>query len=153
MRGSPDVIFPPILWDRQWVMPLHEDLFVYTNLLRHTALGINGASTVTLELMMLDKPVINLGFEPPGSDLPHYMRFSRHIDYEHYRPVTASGGVMVARSVEELKTMILRGLAHPDADCEARRRFTASMFGNTLDGGSGRRVAQTLLALARQGKA
>lgn len=153
MRGSPDVIFPPILWDRQWVMPLHEDLFVYTNLLRHTALGINGASTVTLELMMLDKPVINLAFEPPGSALPHYMRFSRHIDYEHYRPVAASGGVMVARSVEELKTMILRGLAQPDADCEARRRFTRAMFGGTLDGGSGRRVAQTLLALARQGKA
>jgi hypothetical protein len=150
MRGHPDVVFPPILWEKQWVMPLHEDLYVYSNLLRHCVLGINGASTVTLELMMMDKPVINLAFEPPGSTLPHYMRFSRHIDYEHYRPVAASGGVMVARSVDELKQMILRGLAQPEADREARARFVSAMFGSTLDGGSGRRAAQTLLEIARR---
>ncbi len=147
MRGNPDVIFPPILWDRQWVMPLQDDLYIYTNLLRHTALGINGASTVTLELMMVDKPVINLGFEPPGSDLPRYMRFSRHIGYEHYRPVAASGGVMVARSVDELKSMILRGLAQPAADREARARFTRGMFNGTLDGCAGQRVAEALLTI------
>jgi glycosyltransferase involved in cell wall biosynthesis len=148
MRGHPDVIFPPILWDKQWVMPLEEDLYIYTNLLRHCALGVNGASTVTLELMMMGKPVINLAFEPPGSQLPHYMRFSRHINYEHYRPVAASGGAMVARSVEELKSMILRGLSQPEADREAQTRFLQSFFGDTLDGKSGVRVAEELIRLA-----
>ena len=153
MKNDPDVVFPTILWDKQWIMPLHEDLFVYTNLLRHTALGINAASTVSLELMIFNKPVINLGFEPPGSNLPHWSRFARHIDYDHYRPVAASGGVMVARSLDALQAMILRGLSQPDADQEAQCRFIRGMFGYTLDGQSGRRVAETLIHLAQNGKA
>lgn len=150
MRGHPDVVFPPILWDRQWIMPLHEDLYIYSNLLRHCVMGINGASTVTLELMMMGKPVINLAFEPPGSALPHYMRFARHIDYEHYRPVVASGGVMVARSLTDLQAMILRGLSQPEADRPAQQRFLKTFFGDTLDGCSGVRVAETLLRIAKE---
>lgn len=145
---NPDVIFPPILWDKQWLMPLHDDLYVYTNLLLHTALGINAASTVSLELMMLDKPVINLGFEPPGANLPYWTRFSRHVEYDHYHPVAQSGGVMVARSVDDLRKMIKEGLANPQAQSEARRSFICRMFGDTLDGKSGKRIAQGLIELA-----
>jgi glycosyltransferase involved in cell wall biosynthesis len=149
VRENPDVIFPPILWDKQWVMPLHEDLYVYTNLLRHCDMGINGASTVTLELMMMGKPVINLAFEPPDSNLPHYIRFSRHIDYEHYRPVAASGGAMIARSLDDLKAMILRGLSQPEADLPAQKKFLQGFFDDTLDGKAGERVAHELIRLAK----
>ena len=100
--------------------------------------------------MALRKPVINIGMEPPGSKLPHYARFSRHVEYEHYRPVAASGGAMVARSMENLRDMIHRGLTQPDADSAAQAAFIHSMLGSTLDGNSGRRVAETLLALARR---
>ncbi len=147
-EGDPDVIFPAILWDKQWTMPLYDDLALYTSLLRHTVLGINPASTVTLELMMNGKPVINLAFEPPGSNLPNWSRFARHIDYDHYRPVAASGGVMIARSLADLKVMILRGLEQPEADRAAQERFLKSFFGATLDGHSGRRVATELIRLA-----
>jgi len=153
LRSDPDVVFPSIHWDKQWTMPLYEDLYIYTNLLRHTALGINAASTVSLELMMLDKPVINLGFEPPGSNLPNWSRFARHIDYDHYRPVAASGGVMVARSLEDLKHMIVRGLSQPDADREARRHFITSMFGEAPDGKAGERIAHLLVCWAKAGAA
>jgi hypothetical protein len=144
---DPDVIFPPILWDKEWIMPLHHDLYVYSNLLRYTALGINPASTVTLELMMFGKPAINLGFEPPETNLPRWTRFSRHVDYEHYRPVASSGGVMVARSIEDLHRMVIRGLTEPEADRQAQDSFIKKMFDNTLDGKSGQRVAETLLSL------
>lgn len=150
MRDNPDVVFPKILWDKAWIMPLYEDLALYTSLLHHTVLGINPASTVTLELMMMGKPVINLAFEPPGSSLPYWSRFSRHIDYEHYRPVAASGGAMVARSLDDLKAMILRGLSQPEADRPAQQRFLQSFFGDTLDGKSGQRVAEELLRLAQE---
>ncbi|RIK53760.1 MAG: hypothetical protein DCC59_06105 [Chloroflexi bacterium] len=145
----PDVVFPPILWDRQWVMPLREDLALYSSLLHHCALGINAASTVSLELMALNKPVINLGMEPPGSVLPDWEQFSRHVDYEHFRPVAASGGVMVARSIDDLRTMIARGLEQPLADKPAQDAFMRAMMGDTLDGKSGARVAEALLRLAR----
>ena len=146
-QDLPGVVFPPVLWDEQWMMPLYEDLSIYTSLLHHCALGINAASTVSLELMMLDKPVINLGMEPPGSRLPHYARFSRHVEYEHYRPVAQSGGVMVARSLDDLRAMIRRGLTDPAADSPARKAFIQQMMNGTLDGNSGQRVAERLLRL------
>jgi hypothetical protein len=147
-RNIPAVVFPPILWDKKWTMPLYKDLYIYNSLLAHTSLGINAASTVSLELMIYEKPVINIGMEPPETNLPYYSRFSRHVDYEHYRPVVQSGGVMVARSVPELREMIKIGLTEPKRDLMAQKRFLRNMFGGTLDGGSGTRVAEQLIKLA-----
>jgi hypothetical protein len=147
-QNTPDVVFPPILWNKQWIMPLQEDLYIYTSLLHHCALGINAASTVTLELMALDKPVINIGMEPPGSILPYYARFSRHVEYEHFRPVAASGGTMVACSLDDLRAMIRRGLSAPEEDSEKRLAFIYRMMGGTLDGNAGRRVAEQLIKIA-----
>jgi hypothetical protein len=147
-RFNHDVVFPAMRWDQRCMLPLPEDGALYTNLLRHAALGINGASTVSLELMMLDKPVINLGLEPPGRRLPGHIRFSRYVEYEHYRPVVDSGGVRVARSLDELRDLIRRGLAEPDRDGPQRRAFIQQMFDGTLDGKAGRRVAETLIGLA-----
>ena len=97
-RNEPDVFFPPMQWDKQWLMPLPDDQRVYSTMLRECALGINPASTVSLELMLLGKPVINLGFDPPDSNLPYHLRWRRHTDeFDHYVPVTNSGAVMVAR--------------------------------------------------------
>ena len=147
-RFNHDVVFPAMRWDQRRMMPLPEDGPLYTNLLRHAALGINAASTVSLELMMLDKPVINLGLEPPGSRLPAYARFSRHVEYEHYRPVVNSGGVMVARSLDELRALIRSGLTEPDRDGTKRKAFIQYMFDRSLDGKAGKRVAETLAELA-----
>jgi hypothetical protein len=146
-----DVVFPPILWNERWLMPEYEDLAIYTSELRHAALGINAASTVSLELLMHDKPALNLGFDPPGSDLPHCLRWERHIDFDHYRPVAESGATMVARSKEDVRQMLTRGLTEPQADSAARQRFMHEVFDGPLDGQSGRRVAECLLRLSPQG--
>ncbi len=147
-KSIPGVIFPPVLWEERWFTPKHEDLIIYTSLLRHASLGINAASTVSLELMIHDKPVINIGYDPPGSSLPHCYRWVRHIEYDHYRPVAESGATMVARSIADMKCMIRKGLTEPQKGGTERRVFIRKMFGNTLDGNSGRRVAEKLLELA-----
>jgi len=147
-RGLPDVVFPPVLWSGDSFTPLAQDLPLYTSLLRHAAMGINAASTVSLELLMHDKPVMNIGFDPVGSSLPHPLRWARHIDFDHYRPVVESGAVMVARSPEDMRAMIHRGLTQAGADSAARKRFIQQMFDGTLDGHSGERVAECLLDLA-----
>jgi hypothetical protein len=146
-RGLPGVVFPPILWEENWFTPLYEDLTIYTSLLRHASMGINAASTVTLELLMHNKPVINLGFDPPGSKLPHLLRFERHIKFDHFQPVAESGATMVARSASDMREMLYRGLTSPEENSTNRKRFTQQMFDSTLDGCSGERVAQRLLAL------
>ena len=148
-RGDPDVIFPTVQWESKWTTPLYEDLAIYTSLLKHCALGINAASTVSLELMIHDKPVINLGFEPPGSNLPEYARFARHVDYEHYRPVAQSGAVMLARSMDDLLEMIYSSLTDPDMGSGQRKQFINKFFDKRLDGNSGQRVAEELLRITR----
>lgn len=143
----PDTFFPPMDWDSQWFMPTEEDQRVYTSLLRECALGINAASTVSLELMMFHKPVINLGFDPPGSRLPHHLRFSRHTDeFDHYIPVMRSGAVMVARSEQDMTEMLRRGLTEPSMLGERQSHFLQEMFGEMLDGRAGERIATQLLS-------
>lgn len=151
-RGLPDTVFPPVTWDEKFQTPRYEDAEIYSNLLRHCALGINAASTVSLELMFFDKPVINLDFDPPGSDLPWCKGYERHIRFDHYWPVANSGAVMVARSAEDMAEMLYRGLTEPQADAEARKRFLDSFFEGLLDGQAGRRIADELLRLARSGQ-
>lgn len=147
-RGLPDVVFPPTLWDAEWSTPRYEDLTLYTSLLRHAALGINAASTVSLELMVFDKPILNLRFDPPGSNLPWCLGFERHILFDHFRPVAESGATMVAASDEDLAAMLRRGLTDPGEDSEKRRAFLKAFFGDLCDGRAGVRVAELLLRLA-----
>ncbi len=148
-KGLPHTVFPPVAWDENFQTPRYEDAAIYSNLLRHAALGINAASTVSLELMFFDKPVINLDFDPPGADLPWCKGYERHIRFDHYWPVASSGAVMVARSSEDMAKMLYRGLTEPEADAPARERFLASFFDGLLDGKAGQRIAEQLLRLAQ----
>jgi hypothetical protein len=149
-RSYPDVVFPPVTWDEKWWMPLHEDLYLYSSLVHHAHMSINAASTVTLEFLMMDKPVINLDFDPPGADLPYCLGYRRHIRFDHFWPVAQSGATMVTRSEEDMRRALIRGLTQPKADSGARRAFIRQFFGGTLDGRSGLRVADRLVELARR---
>ena len=135
-----DIFFPEILWDSKWTMPLKEDLHIYTNLLRYSSLGINTASTTTLELMMFQKPTINIGFEPPGSNLPNWSLFARHIGYEHFIPVIKGKGSMVAKSMDHLFRLVEESLNHPKSKVKHQKRFLKKMFGNCLDEKSSMRI-------------
>ncbi len=139
-----DIFFPKILWDRKWTMPLKEDLYIYTNLLRYSSLGINTASTTTLELMMFQKPAINIGFEPPGSSLPNWSLFARHISYEHFIPVIKGGGSMVAKSMDHLFMLVEESLKHPKSKVKHQKLFLNKMFGNCLDDKSSMRIVEAI---------
>jgi len=131
-------------------MPQEEDLAIYSSLLKQCLFGINPASTVSLELMMFGKPVMNLGFDPPGSNLPKPLRWQRHIGFDHYRQVVAGGGVRVAYSVEDMRTIIQEYVHSGNCLREEQQRFLDGFFGPTLDGNSGKRVAEVILRLAEE---
>jgi len=139
-----DIFFPPVLWDSQWTMPLKEDVGLYTNILRYASMGINTASTVSLELMIFGKPAINIGFEPPGCSLPHWSRFSRHVDYEHYRPIVKGEGVMVAKSISELFNLIDKCSFGSINIQDHQKKFLQDMFGKTYDSLSSQKITSLL---------
>lgn len=146
----PDVLFPSIQWAEEWITPLYEDQEIYTSLLAHCAMGINPASTVSLELMMFDKPIINLGFDPPGSKLPSCYRWERHVQFDHFAQIANSGATKIARSMQELENYLIQEYHHPDNNHLKRKDFIEEFLGNTLDGKSGERVAETLLNIANK---
>lgn len=146
-RRRPDILFPKPEWETNWLTPKREDAFLLSNTLRHCAFGLNVASTVSLELCMFDKPVINIGYNPPN--VPEsVLQYSRYYLFDHYKPVIGSGAVQLARNPEELRTLVVDALANPSRHSSQRRALLASMFGPTLDGRSGRRAAEVLVQLA-----
>ncbi len=144
---NPDILFPEIPWSAKFNTPKLEDAALLTNTLRHCAVGINVASTVSLELCMFDKPVINVGYNPPVDIRPK--NYALYYNFDHYRPVVESGAVRVAWAETEMKSLLTEALAHPQKDSANRKALLSRMFGNTLDGRSAIRVAQTLTQLAQ----
>ena len=141
-----DIAFPPVKWDPSWLTPLPEDSLVWSNMLRHADVGINVASTVSLELCMYDRPIINVAFNPPSvpsSDLD----YARYYQFDHYRPVVNSGAVDVAYSACELADAIELTLKAPGERTEQRRSLLRNMFGGHLDGNSSARVVASLRAI------
>lgn len=142
-----DILFPTIAWEDAWLTPKFEDSYALVNTLRHCSLGINVASTVSLELCMLDKPVINVGYNPQsvGRDV---LGYADYYEFDHYKPVVDSGAVQVAWSEDEMRSLIRSCLANPDDRKMERKSLIDRMFGSTLDGSSSKRVAEILLHLA-----
>lgn len=144
-----DILFPEAKWVDAWSTPTVADNRLLTNTLRHVAAGANIASTISLELCMFDKPVVNVGYDPPGvSDVR--VPYARYYEYDHYAPLVASGAVQLAHSPAEMAHMLRSALTEPAVHQGARQRFIERMFGGTLDGRSSDRVAQVLLHLAAQ---
>lgn len=146
-RRRRDVLFPLIPWESAHLTPRPEDSSLLTNMLHHCALGINVASTVSLELCMFDKPALNIGYNPPGFG-PVPVDYVRYYDYDHYRPVVESGAVSLARSEAELEVLVRQALVDPGRSSAARHALLRTFFGSTLDGRSAERVAERLLKLA-----
>lgn len=146
-RRRKDIIFPEVLWDPVWLTPKFDDAFTLINTLRHCSLGINIASTISLELCMFDKPVINIAYDPTsGNELG--LRNARFYSFEHYKPVVDSGAVKVVADPEEMKAAIAEFLRDPSAGSSARKNLINKFFGSTLDARSNDRVAEVLTRLA-----
>ena len=146
-RSRPDILFQKTAWETSWLTPKFEDSFGLINALRHCAIGINIASTVSLELCMFDKPVINVGYNPRSVPEEEH-RFADFYEFDHYRPLVESGAVDVARNPREIREMIENYLNRPEHRSRERKALIEKMFGSTLDGKSAQRVANTLLNIA-----
>ncbi len=150
-RRRKDILFPSISWEPSWLTPTIEDAYLLTNTLRHVSVGVNIASTISLELCMFDKPVINIGFPPPYLNKTREFDYTRYYDFEHYRPIVASGAIEIADSEDDLREKIINALKRPEERASERAALLRSFFGESLDGRSSSRVAQALLKMLDAG--
>ena len=150
-QRRPDIVFADPLWEPAWLTPKYEDSYALINALRHCSLGINVASTVSLELCMFDKPVINVGYNPPTVS-EQELSYADYYEFDHYKPVVESGAVNVAWDIAGMRDLIHSSLSCPEKHRADREKLITSMFGSSLDGDSSGRVAKAILQIAQLGR-
>ena len=105
-----------------------------------------GPTTVALDAVFLDKPVILVGFHPkPKSYLEGILR---RYDYDHFKFAIDCGAFTVANSKEELLKYINDSAKNPQANFREREILRQAYCG-PADGKSGERIAGALLAMLK----
>jgi hypothetical protein len=123
----PDIIIPEVNWEKNYQTPLPEDQAFFSSLLKFCIAGINVASTVSLELCMLDKPAINVAYNPPDKNIYPY-NYTRFYNFDHYRPIVDSGAVELAHSEDELRWLLKAAITNPELKSRERMKLLNSFF-------------------------
>lgn len=128
--------------------PLFEDTAVLANLLYHTDIVLTFPTTLILDAVFYDKPIVLLKFDElnmPSSNANIFV----HYDTLHYRNLTACGGVTIAESQEALFAALNAYLKNPRLYAEGRTHLRERIAGPS-DGGSGQRVGKLLLKILHE---
>lgn len=112
------------------------------NELAYSDVVVCGPSTVALDAVFLDRPVIIVNFHPDRRT--YYTGIARRYDYDHFKFAIRCGAFRVANSKEELLTLIDEYAKDPARDSEGRERLRRAHCG-PRDGKSGLRIARAVI--------
>ena len=126
------------MWSQR--VPSAEDLKDLRSILEFSDLGINMCSTMSLDFMVFDKPVINTVFGTSENELYDDQRF---LNYAHYKNVVESRAVKIARDKNELVAEINSYLDNPKANSINRKELLSLQISKDLKGTSSR-IAEVL---------
>ena len=125
----------------RWSMA-KKDMDYLSNLLAGCSLCLNSGSTVSIDALMLDKPVLLTSFDGDAK-LRYWQSARRLIDYTHLKKLVDMGGVEVVRSYDNLKNSIQKYLDNPNYNLEKRKQtLMRQCFSN--DGRSTERVVEAV---------
>lgn len=122
-------------------IPSTEDVKDLRNLLEYSDLNINMLSTMSLDFIQFDKPVINTVFGNTKNGLYDDQRF---LNYAHIQNVVNSKATKIVKTKEELIQAINLYLENPGLDAEYRKELLQLQVSKPLNG-TGKRIAETLL--------
>lgn len=149
--------FPEIIWNNpKWILtrenhaeiwsqriPSEEDIIDLRSLLEYVDLNINMCSTMSMDFMLFDKPVINTVFGNLENGLYNDQRF---LGYDHFKKVVDSQAVTIAKNPTELIAQIKEALVNPSARSKERKTMIDLQISEQLMGTS-KRIATTLSQL------
>jgi hypothetical protein len=125
-------------WDPSW-----EDMVRLGETMIHSDVLINIFSTITLDAVAFDTPVVGVGFEgTTKKDIPHPYR--HYYEYTHFNPVVRNGGIRVAYSLNELVEAVNAYLEDPSLDGAGRAKVRKEQI-YALDGMSAGRAGKAIL--------
>lgn len=152
--------FPFIKWNYpKWVLtrndhqevwsqriPTIEDVKDLRAILEFSDLNINMLSTMSLDFIQFDKPVVNAVFGNVNNGLHDDQRF---LQYAHIVNVVNSKATKIAKNEKELIVDINTYLSTPTLDANYRNNLLQLQVSKPLEG-TGKRIAETLLEWANQ---
>ncbi|MBI2024655.1 MAG: hypothetical protein HYT03_01000 [Candidatus Harrisonbacteria bacterium] len=112
------------------------------DLLYHSDVVVAFASTLAIDAVVFDKPVVFIAFDGDTSR-PYWKSLRRYYDYDHQKSILKTGGVKLASNIEKMTEQIKKYLTNPELDKEGRREIIAERCWK-LDGRSGQRLASVI---------
>lgn len=119
------------------------DMDHLSNLLLGCSVCLNSGSTVSIDALIMEKPVILTSFDG-DQDLYYWKSARRLVDYTHQKKFVDLGGGEVVHSYQELKQTIFKYLENPTHKA-AERKYALSMECHLNDGQSTKRVVEAVL--------
>ncbi len=121
----------------------NEEKFV--NLMTHSDIIINIASTLSIDGAVFDTPVICINFDDSARKLSRWESVHRLYDtFDHYEQLVKTGGVRTPQSHQELAKDINDYLKDPSIDKEGRKQILEN-FVEPFDGKTSERLATILV--------
>ncbi|MEG9328946.1 hypothetical protein V6B16_13455 [Salinimicrobium catena] len=122
----------PEPWSQR--LPKPEDLRDLRSLLEYCDLNVNMCSTMGLDFMLFDKPVVNPVLGNENNGLYNDQRF---LNFGHYENVVKTGATKIVTRQEELIEAINQYLETPGKQKEERKELVNMQIGVSLDRTSG----------------
>jgi len=128
-------------------------LFSYTDdielgeLMKHSDVVINLASTITIDAALFDTPIICINFDYFGQRELKYS-VKKFYQFDHYAKLAKTKGFTLANSLDDLISKITYQLANPN-DLKTERLDIVKQQCLYTDGKSGARIASFLLNAIR----
>jgi hypothetical protein len=116
-------------------IPLKEDVTDLRSILEHSDLNVNMLSTMSLDFMQFDKPVINPVFGNAANGLYDDQRF---LQYPHIKNVVNSNATRIVKNEQELIEAINLYLENSEIDEENRKQLIQTQIRKPLEGTSER---------------
>ena len=121
-------------------IPSNKDIKDLRSLLEFSDLNVNMCSTMSLDFMLFDKPVINTVFGNLENGLYNDQRF---LNFDHYKKVVDSKAVTIAKNEQELIEQINDALKNPEKRKAERKALIEMQVSKPLSGTS-KRIAAVL---------
>lgn len=121
-------------------IPTEEDVHDLKSILQHTSIHINMLSTMSLDGMLFQKPIVNPVFGNGSNGLGNDQRF---LHYAHIQLVLQSNATYLAKNELELIAAIQKALKEPSKKLSEQKSLLDLQIGAPLQGTS-KRIAETL---------
>lgn len=112
------------------------------DLLYHSDVVVAFASTLAIDAIIFDKPVVFIGFD--AEPKLYWESLRRFYDCDHQRTILRTGGIKLAKNMGELVEFVSIYLSNPKLDEDGRKKIIEERCWK-LDGKSSERLANVIL--------